>query len=227
VTSVEPGKQAPPQEVNQAAGVGHRIRRTTEAAKDKYTGSSAEHLWRRLDAMDFINRGMLFAATLLLCFFPFIIVANALAGRSAVDGLARHLGLNKEAAADVGQLFTSTTATSNAITGTAWAFFILGGVAAATAIQQLYERAFEVESRGLKDMPRRLVWLVLLVGSDHPGRGGRRGVAGARVVVQGGSGPIAPQAQVLHRSRTLTSLRGILVRGPRSPDPGEAPRVGR
>jgi membrane protein len=116
--------------------------------------------------MDFIDRGMLFAATLLLCFFPFIIVANALVGRSAANGLAKHLGLNKEAAADVAQLFTSTTATSNAITGTAWIFFILGGVAAATAIQQLYERAFEVESRGLKDMPRRLIWLAVLVGGS-------------------------------------------------------------
>ena len=26
--------------------------------------------------------------------------------------------------------------------GTAWVFFILGGIAAATAIQELYERAF-------------------------------------------------------------------------------------
>ena len=145
------------------AGVRHRVGRTTEAARAKYAGSSAEHLWRRLDAMDFLNRGLLFAATLLLCFFPFLIVANALAGRSTTNQLARHLGLNKQAAADVSKLFTSTTATSNAITGTAWVFFILGGVAAATAIQELYERAFEVDARGLKDMPRRLIWLVVLV----------------------------------------------------------------
>ncbi len=114
--------------------------------------------------MDFINRGMLFAATLLLCLFPFLIVANALAGRSAATGLARHLGLNKQAAADVGSLFTSSAATSSAVTGTAWVFFILGGIAAATAIQQLYERAFELDSRGTKDMFRRLIWLTVLVG---------------------------------------------------------------
>jgi hypothetical protein len=47
-----------PEQVKPTAGVGHRIRRTTEAAKGKYTGSSAEHLWRRLDPMDFINRGL-------------------------------------------------------------------------------------------------------------------------------------------------------------------------
>ena len=110
-----------------ARGVRHHVRRGTQAAQEKYSGSSAEHLWSRLDSMDFINRGMLFAATLLLCFFPFLIIANALAGRSAASGLARHLGLNKQAAADLSHLFTSSTATSNAVTGTAWVWFLLGG----------------------------------------------------------------------------------------------------
>ncbi len=60
---------------------GQRVRRAAEWGKTKYAGSIAEGLWRRLDAMDFINQGMLFAATLLLCFFPFLIVASARAGR--------------------------------------------------------------------------------------------------------------------------------------------------
>ena len=98
---------------------GQRVRHGIEAAKGKYAGSSAEHLWRRLDSTDSINRGILFAATLFLCFFPFLIVANALAGRSATTGLARHLALNQQAAADVGSLFTSSAATSSAVTGTA------------------------------------------------------------------------------------------------------------
>jgi membrane protein len=135
----------------------------TEPAKDTSAGSSAGHLWRRLDSMDFINRGMLFAAVLLRCFFPFLIVANALAGRSAVTSLSRHLGLNKEAAADLGGLFTSASATSSAITGTAWLFFILGGIAAAAAVQELYEGAFELEGRGLRGMVRAVAWLVLVV----------------------------------------------------------------
>ena len=143
-----------------------RIRRATHTVKTKYSGSSAEDLWSRLGEMDFINRGMIFAATLLLCFFPFVIVANALAGRSTTESLTRHLGLNKEAAADVSHLFTSTSATSNAITGTAWAWFILGGIAGAAAIQQLYERAYDLNSRGLKDLHRQLAWLVVEVGSS-------------------------------------------------------------
>ncbi len=150
--------------VNGTPAVGHRIRRGAERAKGKYAGSSAERLWRRLDSMDFINRGLLFAATLLLCFFPFLIVANALAGRSTVNTLARRLGLNQQAAADVSRLFTSPTATSSAITGTAWLFFILGGIAAACAVQELYERAFELDGRGMRDVLRRLIWLAILVG---------------------------------------------------------------
>jgi len=114
--------------------------------------------------MDFINKGMLFAAILLLCFFPFIIVANALAGQTAVTGLVRHLGLNQQAAKDVSGLFASSSSTSNAVTGTAWLFFILGGIAAATAVQDLYERSFGLESRGMKDILRRIVWLAVTVG---------------------------------------------------------------
>ena len=157
-------EKSPGGAANGGPGVRGRVRRGTEVARGKYAGSSAEHLWRRLDSVDFINRGMLFAATLLLCFFPFLIVANALAGRSVASGLARRLGLNKQAAADVGHLFASSAATSSAITGTAWVFFILGGIAAGTAIQGLYERAFELDSRGARDMLRRLIWLAVLVG---------------------------------------------------------------
>ncbi|HEV8279028.1 MAG TPA: hypothetical protein VGQ26_25500 [Streptosporangiaceae bacterium] len=85
----------------------------------------------------------------LLCLFPFLIVASALAGRSIADAVARHAGLSKQAAADVSQLFASSAATSNAVVGTtSMVFFVLGGIAAATALQQLYERAFGLDPRG-------------------------------------------------------------------------------
>ncbi len=154
-----------------------RVRRGMRSFADAYTGSSAEHLWSRLNDLDFINKGMLFAAVLLLCFFPFIIVANALAGQSAVTGLVRHLGLNQEAAKDVSALFTSSSATSNAVTGTAWLFFLLGGIAAGSAVQDLYERSFELESGGLKDIGRRFVWLAVTVGWVSLGSRGRAMVA--------------------------------------------------
>ena len=144
-------------------GVRRGVRRVTVTVEEKYAGSSAEYLWRRLKSMDFLNRGMVCAATLLLCFFPFLIVVSALAGRSTVSGLARRLGLNQQAAADVGHLFTSSAATSATVTGTAWVFLILSGVVAAAAIQQLYRQAFGL-GRRRGDMLRALVWLAVLAG---------------------------------------------------------------
>ena len=64
------------------------------------------------------------------------------------------LGLSQQAAADVGHLFTSASATSNAVTGLSWAFFILAGIAAATQAQRLYQRVFGQDPRGPRDRLR-------------------------------------------------------------------------
>lgn len=63
--------------------------------------------------------------------------------------IVRHFGLNQQAASDVSRVFASPSATSNAITASSFVFFILGGVAAATAIQDLYEGAFGIKPRGV------------------------------------------------------------------------------
>jgi membrane protein len=142
-----------------------RARRGADWGRRRYTGSSAEYLWNRLNALDFVNGGMLFAATLLLCFVPFLIVGDALAGRSIAQTIARHSGLNAQASADFDHLFVSAATTHHAVSGSASAVFsVLGGIAAATALQQLYERIFGLGSRGLKDVWRRLVWLAWLIG---------------------------------------------------------------
>jgi membrane protein len=133
--------------------------------------------------MDFINRGMLFAAVLLLCFFPFMIVLNALAGQSAVTSLTRHLGLNHQAADIVSRLFTSPQNTTSAITGVAWLFFILGGIAAAASIQGLFEASFNLEPRGMKNTLRQFIWLVILCGTAY-----LSGLAGPRL--HSSAGPV-------------------------------------
>jgi membrane protein len=62
------------------------------------------------------------------------------------------------------QALTSPSGTSATISGLSWAFFIVGGIAAAAAIQELYERVFELEGRGFRHTPRRGVWLAAAVG---------------------------------------------------------------
>ena len=142
-------------------GIRRRVRRGIEAGKEKYSGSSADYLWHRLNAVDFMNQAMIFAATLLLCAFPFLIIVSALAGRSSAREIGRRLGLNHQATDAMGHLFASSAATSRAVTGAAWVFFILGGVAVAGALQGLYQRIFELDHRATRDMPRQLIWLAL------------------------------------------------------------------
>jgi membrane protein len=144
-------------------GMGRRMRRGFEAGKQKYSGSSADVLWRRLNSVDFLNQGMIFAGTLLLCAFPFLIVVDALHGQSTARGLGRRLGLNRQAAGDIGHLFTSSHATVASVTGVAWVFLVLSGYSLAASLQGLYHRVFGLDSRTTRDAPRALIWLVLLV----------------------------------------------------------------
>ena len=85
-----------------------------------------------------VNRGTLFAAVLFLCFVPFILVIESLAGRSQVAGFSQRFGLTGQAARAVGQALTSPASTAAAVNGLSWVFVILGGIAAAAALQELY-----------------------------------------------------------------------------------------
>lgn len=133
------------------------------ATRRWFPDSLIGQVWRRLQSLDFMNRGTLLAAVLLLCFIPFMIVARSIAGRSAATGLTTRFGLDRQAADAVGQVFLSPKATSSAISGFSWVFLVLGGIAAAAAIQQLYESAFDLKPRGLRDTPRQAAWLALVV----------------------------------------------------------------
>jgi membrane protein len=124
-------------------------------------------LWLRLYAIDFINGGMVFAALLLLSLCRFLIVVCALAGGPAAQSLTRSTGLNSQAAADIGHLFASPAATTSAVVGTAsMVFFVFSGIAAAAALQEIYERAFDLPHRRIKDLPHRLAWLAVLIGAS-------------------------------------------------------------
>ncbi|WP_084725042.1 YihY/virulence factor BrkB family protein [Streptacidiphilus melanogenes] len=144
-------------------GVRH-ARQAADWGKEKYSGSWAESLLRRLDSADLINRAMILAATMLLCVVPFFLIVTALAGGSAAADLTRRFGLSHEAAADIGRLVNSSSSTSSAVTGMSWVFFVLGGLAGATAIQQLYQRVFDLPPRRGRDVVRALVWIGLVVG---------------------------------------------------------------
>ena len=156
----------------------------TANLKRRYSGSGAEALTQRLVALDLINRGLLFAASLLLLTFPFLIILDALGSRSAVTGFSRRLGLNHQAAVDVSNLFAPTSSTTGAVTGAGYVIFILSGIATATVLQNLYEAVFDLKPTGIKETPRRVAWLALLICASL-----LAGWAGPQL--RGSAGPIA------------------------------------
>ena len=158
-----PNGQAGPKAHDRPGGRG-RVRREIEVGKEKIAGSWAGYLWHRLVAVDFMNQAIMVAGTLLLCAFPFFLIVAALEGRSAVQGMTRHLGLNQQASADVGHLIAPTGTTAAAVTGLAYVAFIFCGICASAAVQGTYERVFELPSGGSLNMIRQLIWLGLVLG---------------------------------------------------------------
>ena len=144
--------------------IGRRVRRGIEVSKEKYSGSAAEDLWHRLDALDFMNQAMVLAGTFLLCVFPFLIVLSDLAGRGAASTFSRRLGLNQQAAADMGHLFTSSGATSATITTACLILLVLFALAGASVVHELYLRIFGLDPRGTRDLLRKLIRVGLVVG---------------------------------------------------------------
>jgi membrane protein len=186
-----------------------RVRRGIEVGKQKYSGSSADVLWHRLNSVDFLNQGMIFAGTLLLCAFPFLIVADSLAGRSAATELGRRLGLNRQTADDFGHLFTSSHTTVASVTGVSWVFLILSAFAVAASLQGLYQRIFGLDSRGPRDIPRALIWLVLeaawlyAAGLIGPRSGHWRAALRGRAGVGSDHGPDSQADRRRHSRRRL------------------------
>jgi len=57
----------------------------------------------------------------------------------------------------------------SAVSGLTWVAFILFGIAAAGAIQELDERVFDVRGRRFWDTPRRIAWLAAALGVSFAG----------------------------------------------------------
>jgi membrane protein len=130
------------------------------AARQKFDASIGGSLWRRLAATDFINRGILLAAVQLLCLLPFLIITRTLTDQNSVADFIERFGLNHDAADAVRKALVPPA--SNSLTAPAYVLFVLSGFAVAGAVQELYEKTFDLPGRGLKDTPRRLIWLLVL-----------------------------------------------------------------
>ncbi len=141
-----------------------RVRALAGAARDRFVGSSAQVFVRRLGDLDFVGSIMLFGATLLVSVLPFVILLSSLANHRIDTDLSRHIGLDRQGADIVGQLFRASPAHSAAAIVTALIFATAGTMAVAGSLQVIYERVFEQQHRGWKDAPRFLAWVSVLFG---------------------------------------------------------------
>ena len=157
---VQPSRQpAVQQETTPSPSAGHHA---VAAARQRYEGSLAQSFVTQLKVLDFANQAMLFGAGLLVSLLPFVILLSAFASQRVDDDISLRLGLDHRVAGIVDQLFTSAPATLNASTITSLIFVTAGMFAVASSLQQIYEKAFGQDHRGLRDWYRLLAWIVVL-----------------------------------------------------------------
>ncbi len=139
-------------------------RRLVKAAHGRYEGSTAQAFLGQLRSVDFANSIVLFGASLLLSVLPFIILLSSLANHRIDTDLSRHIGLSREGARIVSQLFRSSPAHSAAPIVTALVVAAAGTMAVAGSLQVIYERVFGQQHRGWRDVLRFLTWVAVLFG---------------------------------------------------------------
>jgi hypothetical protein len=141
-----------------------RVRRLAGTARGRFEGSSAQTFLRRLGALDFLDSIVLFGSALLVSVLPFVILLSSLANHRIDTDLSRHIGLNRQGALIVSQLFRSSPAHSTAAVVIAQIFATAGTIVVASSLQVIYERVFDQRHRGWKDIPRFAAWAGVLFG---------------------------------------------------------------
>jgi len=134
-------------------------------ARGRFEGSLAQSFLQRLKDLDFADQAMLFGAGLLVSLLPFVILLSAFASQRIDDDISLRLGLDRTAAGIMDHLFTTAPATLNAATATSLVFLVFGMLAVASSLQQIYEKAFRQDHRGMRDLGRLLAWIAVLGGA--------------------------------------------------------------
>jgi membrane protein len=147
------------------------------AVRARYEGTFVEDIVTQLRALHVFDWTTIFGAELLWSALPFIIVLSSVANTRIDDDLSRHIGLNSRATHVVETLFRSTPSHAVVPIVTGLLFSLAGIVAAVASLQVVYERLFDQEHRGWRDLPRYVVWVVVVLGLlavegiiDHPER---------------------------------------------------------
>jgi len=124
---------------------------------------------------------------MLLSVLPLILLLSAFANSRVDDDISGHLGLNSQGAQIVGGLFRTPRASFNSAILLSLVLSLVGTIAVARSIQEVYERAFgDTPARGTRNLVRCAVWVAgvgaLLIGDAAISRALRDGPAGPLVL---------------------------------------------
>jgi len=133
-------------------------------ARGRFAGPAPKIFLRRLGAADFVQTVTIFGAVLLMSALPFVIIVSSLANHRIDIDLSRHLGLNRQGADLVGQLFVTSPTHPVADIVIPLIIAVAGTLAVANSLQVIYERTFGQEQRGWRDILRYLTWVGVLFG---------------------------------------------------------------
>ena len=137
------------------------LRHRGAAAVDRVKTGRAGTFWSRLNAVDFMNSALMFAGLFLVCFFPFLAVVDAAAGRNTQKTITDRLGLNAQAAHDVDALISTGNQTVSALSVIGAIVLVLFAIGIPGVLQAWYEKVYDQPAPygGLRQFTRKLIWL--------------------------------------------------------------------
>jgi membrane protein len=113
------------------------------AALDRAKATRAGTFWTQLNTVDFINSAFQFATFAALCIFPLLIVVSAALGGNAKKVITVRLGLNPQAAKDVGALLSSGHQALSGLTVPGIVFLVLSAIGISSTLQAWYLKVYD------------------------------------------------------------------------------------
>ena len=116
----------------------------------------------RMGDLDGWNQAMLLGANIVLTLLPLFVLLGTVASHRIDDDLTLHMGLDDRAAAAVHQLFVGRSPKFGLAIVLAGAMLVFWTLSIVASLQNLYERVFHLERRGIRDVHRFVAWMIAL-----------------------------------------------------------------
>jgi membrane protein len=128
---------------------------------ERVKSSTAGSVWYRLNAVDFMNSSLQFAALGVLCLFPFLIIVSAGTGHDLRKTVITRMGLDQQAAHDVGTLISPGNHAVTSLSVLGGLLIALGAIGIASTLQAWYERVYDQPppKRWWRQLADRSLWL--------------------------------------------------------------------